>query len=146
MYLRTPCFHSAVKVSSGSNGKPHLTVCQLPHLLSYRLNTLGISLNSHHTTCMHAVMSNSLWPYRLQPTRLLCPWNSSDKNTRVGCYYLLQGIFPIQRSNLHLLHCRGILYYWTIGDAHMMEFHKHWNSVLVGHHEWYMLMGLPRWG
>ena len=28
----------------------------------------------------------------------------------VGCYYLLQGIFPTQGSNQCLLHCRGILY------------------------------------
>ena len=27
-------------------------------------------------------------------TRLLCPWDSPGKNTRVGCHVLLQGIFP----------------------------------------------------
>ena len=31
------------------------------------------------------------------------------KNTEVGSHLLLQGIFPIQVLNLHLLHCRGIL-------------------------------------
>ena len=30
-------------------------------------------------------MSNSIWPYGLQPTRLLCPWDSPGKNTGVGC-------------------------------------------------------------
>ena len=25
-----------------------------------------------------------------EPTRLLCPWNSPGKNTRVGCHFLLQ--------------------------------------------------------
>ena len=39
-------------------------------------------------------MSDSLQPYGLQPPRLLCLWNSPGKNTRVGCHYLLQGIFP----------------------------------------------------
>ena len=29
-----------------------------------------------------------------QPSRLLCPWSSPGKNTRVGCHSLLQGIFP----------------------------------------------------
>ena len=38
------------------------------------------------------------------PTRLLCPWNFSSKNTGVGCHFLLQGIFLTQRSNLCLLH------------------------------------------
>ena len=29
-------------------------------------------------------------PYRRQPTRLSCPWDSPDKNTGVGCHFLLQ--------------------------------------------------------
>ena len=36
--------------------------------------------------------------------------NSPGKNTGVGCHVLLQGIFPTQGSNPHLLHCRQILY------------------------------------
>ena len=35
------------------------------------------------------VMSDSLQPYALQSARLLCPWDSLGKNTRVGCYSLL---------------------------------------------------------
>ena len=34
------------------------------------------------------------------------PWNSSGKNTGVGCRPLLQGIFPTQGLNLGLLNCR----------------------------------------
>ena len=41
-----------------------------------------------------------------KPARLLCP----DKDTGVGCHFLLQGIFPTRGSNRHLLHCRPILY------------------------------------
>ena len=37
-------------------------------------------------------------------SKLVCPWTSPGKNTGVGCHFLLQGIFPTQRSNLHLLH------------------------------------------
>ena len=33
-----------------------------------------------------SVASNSLWPQGLQPTRLLCPWDSPGKNTGVGCH------------------------------------------------------------
>ena len=39
-----------------------------------------------------------------EPARLLCPWNSPDKNTGVGCHFFLQGIFPTQGSNPRLLH------------------------------------------
>ena len=42
-------------------------------------------------------------PMDCSPPRLPCPWNSSDKNTGVGCHSLLQGIFPTQGSNLGLL-------------------------------------------
>ena len=47
--------------------------------------------------------------YGLQPTRLLCPWDSPDKNTGVGCHAFLQGIFLTQGSNLALLH-------WQVGS------------------------------
>ena len=35
-------------------------------------------------------MSHSVRPHGLQPTRLLCPWDSPGKNTGVGCHFLLQ--------------------------------------------------------
>ena len=59
----------------------------------------------------HSVMSNSLQPHGLWLSRLLCPWNSPGKNTGVGSCSLLQRIFPTQRLNTGLLHCRQILYY-----------------------------------
>ena len=37
-----------------------------------------------------SVVSNSLWPYGLYPTKLHCPWDSTGKNTGVGCHFLLQ--------------------------------------------------------
>ena len=53
-----------------------------------------------------------LWQksFGLQPTRLLCPWNSPWKNTEVGCHFFLQGIFPTQVLNLGLRHCRQTFY------------------------------------
>ena len=59
-----------------------------------------------------SVMSNSLQPHGLQHARLLCPWDSPGKNTRVDCHVLLQGIFSTQGLNLRLclLHC------WQVGS------------------------------
>ena len=37
-----------------------------------------------------SVVSNSVRPHGLQPTRLLRPWDSPGKNTGVGCHFLLQ--------------------------------------------------------
>ena len=41
----------------------------------------------------------------------VCPWDSPGKNTRVDCHALLQGIFPTQGSNPHLL----CLLCWQVG-------------------------------
>ena len=57
------------------------------------------------------VVSVSLWRHGLEPARLLCPCNSPGKNSGVGSHCLLQGIFPTQRLNLGLPHCRQILYH-----------------------------------
>ena len=46
----------------------------------------------------------------LQPHGLYSPWNCPGQNTGVGSLSFLQGIFPTQRSNPGLLHCRRILY------------------------------------
>ena len=58
-----------------------------------------------------SVMSDSLQPHGLKPTRLLCLWNSPGKNTGVGCHFLLQEIFLTQGLSPGLLHCRWICYH-----------------------------------
>ena len=58
-----------------------------------------------------------LWLHGLQPARLLCLWDFPGKNTGVGCHFLLQGIFPTQRSNLCLLLGRQIFYRWASWKA-----------------------------
>ena len=84
-----------------------------------------------HMTCVcvcvsHSVISNSLRPLGLSPTRLLRPWNSPGKNTGVYSHSFLQGIFPTQGLNLGLLHCGKILYHmrhqgipWRRGQQRM---------------------------
>ena len=37
-----------------------------------------------------SVVSDSSRPHGLQPTRLLCPWDSAGKSTGVGCHCLLR--------------------------------------------------------
>ena len=49
------------------------------------------------------VVSDSLQPYRLDPTRLLYLWDFPGKNTGVVYHFLFQGIFPAQGSKLLLL-------------------------------------------
>ena len=42
----------------------------------------------------HSVVSDSLRPHGLQPARLLCPWNSPGKNTRVDAHLPSPGDLP----------------------------------------------------
>ena len=41
-----------------------------------------------------SVMSQPVTLWTAAHQTHLCPWNFSGMNTRVGCYFLLQGIFP----------------------------------------------------
>ena len=66
-------------------------------------------------------MSDS--PIGLQTTRLLCPRDSPNKNTGVGCHFLLQGTFPTQRLNPHLLHGQRIVYHWATREACQRAYH-----------------------
>ena len=78
-----------------------------------------------YSVCVsRSVMSDSLQPQGLQPSRLLCSWNFPGKNTGVGSRSLLQRIFPPQGSNLGLLHCRRILY-------HLSHQGSHWAATLL---------------
>ena len=51
----------------------------------------------------HSLLSDSLWLHGLYSAWLLHPWNFLGKNARVGCHFLLQGIFLTQELNPCLL-------------------------------------------
>ena len=88
--------------------------------LLYFLFSLGALTTLRMRHCMHTCMFGCfshvklLRPYGLYPTRLLCPWAFPGKNTGVGCYVLLQGIFLTEGSNRCLLCCRNpfLLSHW----------------------------------
>ena len=52
---------------------------------------------------------------------IFCPWNFPGKNTRVGCHFLLQGIFSTQKSNPHLLH----LLLWQVNSLSLCHLGRH---------------------
>ena len=80
-----------------------------------------------HLLPSHSVVSDSLWPrgqYSLPDSSIHN--NFPGKNTGVGCYFLLQGIFQIQGSNLHLL-CLlqwQILCHWATWEVPSLW--RHW--------------------
>ena len=94
---------TCLKDKNNSSGIPELQ--QYPTILKLLQSLV-------HMRSVASLMSNSLWPQGLWPTRLLHPWDSPGKNTGVGCHSLLQGIFPTQGSNWVSCVGRGIPYHW----------------------------------
>ena len=82
---------------------------------------------------MHSpsLVTDSLWPHGLWPTRLLCPRVSPGKNTGVGCHVLLQAIFPAQGLNPGLPYCRQNLYHLSCQGSPSDEIlgKEKWNTV-----------------
>ena len=87
--LSKAVYHSGVNSSAGRPRESE-AVC-----------TMCLARAQHVLSC--SVMSSSLQPPGLQPTRLFCPWDYPSKNIGIGCHFLLQGIFLTHGSNLHLL-------------------------------------------
>ena len=70
-----------------------------------RLRSMGSQRVGRDEQLSCSVTSNSLPSHGLYS-----PWNSPGQNTRVGCLFLLQVIFPTQGSSHGLLHCWQIFF------------------------------------
>ena len=96
-----------------------MPTCMLKYFPCIRVNVKVMAIGkmccvastSESESVSYSVGSDPLQFHGLQPTRLLCPWNSPGKNTGVGSHSLLQGIFLTQGLNVGLPHCRQILYH-----------------------------------
>ena len=67
---------------------------------------------------------STLWTVALQ---LLCPWHLPGKNTGVACQFLLQGIFPAQGSNPHLLS----LLHWQVDSLPLSHLGSPYSTIVV---------------
>ena len=85
-------------------GRVYMCVCIMMHLKDVDYVMFINNLLDYIFVFSCSVVSDSLQPHGLQPTRLLCPWDFPHKNTGVGCHFLLHGIFPTQGSSPDLLH------------------------------------------
>ena len=85
----------------------HVWLCETPWTAAYQASpSMGISKQEHWSGLpfpspmhesgkwkwSHSVVSNSLRPHGLQPTRLLHPWDFLGNSTGVGCHCLLLDI------------------------------------------------------
>ena len=79
-------------------------------------------LKEYTSSVRRSVMSDSLRPHGLLPTRLLCPWNSPDKNTGVGCHSLLQGNLPNPGIKPRSLALQADSLLWATREAPLNEY------------------------
>ena len=129
---RSKPFHNDIKVYSILKcnlipliiiqGRVNIFNCYLLSLLPLKagVSFCLIFIISVKSICCCLVVKSSLTllqPHGPQTARLHSPWDSSGKNTGVGFHAFLQGIFPTQGPNPHLLRCRRILYHWAMGET-----------------------------
>ena len=89
-----------VPLNGGGEGPYTRVMARAPGLESELFCLLSVCI-----VC--SVLSESPWPPWPGALGLHCPRDFLGKNSGVGCHFLLQGIFPAQRSNpclSHLLH------------------------------------------
>ena len=91
----------------------------------------------NHWSCIlcsvASIVSNSVRPYGLQPTRFLCPWLSPGKNTGGVCRALLQRIFPILGSNPRLLCLSICIGRWVLYHQHHLGSLNPWSGNQIPH-------------
>ena len=99
---RWKCCLAVAAAAAAKSLQSHPTLCDpidgsppgspIPGILQARtLEWVAISFsNARKWKWSRSVVSNSLWPHGLQPTRLLHPWDFPGKSTGVGCHCLLR--------------------------------------------------------
>ena len=108
-------------------------------LETFSFHSFSLSYCTFHCVCVHAKSLLSCLPLwdpmdPMEHTRLLCPWNYPGKNSGEGSHSLVQGTFPTQGSNLHLLwllHCRQIIYHWATKEAPLSMVYLHFLLLLL---------------
>ena len=109
----------------------------LPLCKSFVVSEICYACMLSHFSRVH--LFATLWTIA---TRLLCPWDSPDKNTGGGCHAFHQGIFSTQGSNQHLLHyitlpaspalageCFTTSTTWE--PQNMLELHPYWYPLEI---------------
>ena len=75
--------------------------------------------------------SRSVASDSLRPRGLYSSWNSPGQNTGVGTFLFSRGMFPTQRSNPGLPHCRQILYQLSCQESPKCTLvHQYFKNVI----------------
>ena len=107
---------------ASERGRPRLGARWYPGKISIRITCYRCNGACVHVQWLRCVqLFETPWTVT---ARLLCPWGFPGKNTRVGCRFLLQGIFPPQGLNPRLLCCRQILHRWAARKPCQQQGHR----------------------
>ena len=117
------------------------------HLLHWRVDSS--SLSHMHTCSVASVVSDSVQPYGQQPSRLLCPQDSPDKNTGVGCHFFLPRGAQINYTSILKIHCQRYakstkFWFCICMQVHMFASMKVWpfpNVMVFGGGAWRKWLG-----
>ena len=109
----------------GSDPQPDLRVVSVASTHQWHF-TLSVSC---------PVVSDSLQPHGLQPSRLLCPWDFPGGNTGVSCHSLLPGDLPssgMELQDYFLSHreslgCLESTFWFSCSEAHLSALYT-WRS------------------
>ena len=96
-------------------GSPPLTASRMCALPPSEASSQQHLVNHVCVSSVASVMSDSLRSYGPQPVGLLCALDSPGKDAGVGCYDLLQGIFPQEES----IPCLLCLLHWQQGSLQL---------------------------
>ena len=132
-------FYAAAAAAVGKSLQSCPTLCNpidssppgssVPGILQARtLEWVTISFsNAWKWKWSRSVVSDSLWPHGLQPTRLLRPWDPPGKSTWVGCHCLLHtsilaNDFSLSPCGYSWPHCLSyLLRGGDLRDRHMSQ-------------------------
>ena len=126
----TCCFsHISSSFSIAKKINPIIQTCELPeiNILPRMCVCMSVCFTSwtHQEiwsqswfTLMLTQLCLTLWPHRLQPSRLLCPWDFPGENTRMVAIAFSRG--PFQSSDWTQVWCTGrqVPYCWASREAH----------------------------
>ena len=112
----------------------------LLHPLQQILTTMPLEklcINNMCAFSVASVMSDSLQPHGLQPTRFLCLWNSPSKNAGEGLSHPTPGDLPesVIESTFHVA-CldRQVLYHqYHLGSKHITQAYTHTCNTTYTH-------------
>ena len=142
MYVKHHLFHflrvhnQYTTIAYSWQSKHSKTVSSMSYTKMFKefiVSIIHVILENRENVCgcvcsIASVLPTSLWPYGLQPTRLLCPWDLQARILEWVAISFSRGIFQTQGLNRCLQHYRQILDHWAsweaCSDGYMRENHS----------------------